>query len=88
MKEFLVYTALRIGLFLAFLLIVGLVWVWIFGTGVSLFFWPVVISFVLSGVASYFWLNSPREALAQKVQSGTAGVSRRLEDRSAREDID
>ena len=61
-KEFVVYTALRLLLFAASLaLVLG---IWLAVSDQAPILWGVVIAFVLSGVASYFLLNGPRESLA------------------------
>ena len=66
-KEFYIYTGLRIALFLgSFGIVVGL---WFAITGQAPILWAVVIAFVVSGMGSYFLLNRQREALARRVQT-------------------
>ena len=65
MKEFWIYTGLRIALFLAsFALVIG---VWMMVADEANVLWAVVIAFVVSGLGSYFLLNRPREAFARRV---------------------
>ena len=50
--------------------------------------WVLVIAFVVSGVASYFLLNRPRERFAQRVDERARRASAAFEERKAREDVD
>jgi uncharacterized membrane protein len=85
-KEFVVYTALRILLFVAsFGVVLG---IWALLTDSVPLLWVVVIAFVLSGVASYFLLNRPRAAFAARVEQRAARASAAFEERRAREDAD
>ncbi len=85
MKEFVVYTAMRVLLFLAsFGVIVG-VWGLVTDGGVPLF-WAVILAFLVSGVASYFILNRQRVAFARRVEDRAARASAAFEERKARED--
>lgn len=85
MKEFVVYTAMRIALFLAsFGLVVGIMALLLDGR-IQLF-WAVVIAFLISGVASYFVLDRQREAFARRVEARAARAAAAFEERKARED--
>ena len=86
MKEFVIYTALRIGLFLASLVVVVGVWMLIADRVPVL--WVVVIAFVVSGVASYFLLNRQREAFARRVERRTERMQQRFEEMKSKEDVD
>lgn len=87
MKEFVVYTVLRIVLFLAsFGVIVGIMAL-AFGGRYNLF-WAVILAFLISGVASYFILNRQREDFARRVETRAAKASAAFEERKAREDED
>ena len=87
MKEFVVYTVLRIVLFLAsFGVVVGLMAL-AFGGRYNLF-WAVVLAFLISGVASYFILDRQREAFARRVETRAAKATAAFEERKAREDQD
>jgi hypothetical protein len=87
-KEFLVYTGLRILLFIAMVALVVGVWSLLDGDGRINVLWPVVIAFALSGVASYFLLNRQRDAFARKVEERAARATAAFEERRAREDRD
>ncbi len=87
MKEFVVYTALRIVLFLAsFGVVVGVMALVLDGK-VHLF-WAVVAAFLISGIASYFVLDRQREAFARRVETRAARATAAFEERRAREDQD
>lgn len=87
MKEFVVYTALRIVLFLAsFGVVVGVMALVLDGQ-VPLF-WAVVLAFLISGVASYYLLNRQREAFARRVETRASRAAAAFEERKAREDQD
>jgi hypothetical protein len=84
-KEFVVYTVLRIVLFLAsFGIVVGIMAL-AFGGRYNLF-WAVVLAFLVSGVASYYILNRQREAFARRVETRAAKAAAAFEERKARED--
>jgi CHASE1-domain containing sensor protein len=85
-KEFVIYTALRIGLFVTSLVVVVGVWMLIAGEVPLL--WAVVIAFVMSGLASYFLLNRQREAFARRVERRAERVQERFEEMKSREDAD
>jgi uncharacterized membrane protein len=85
-KEFWIYTGLRLLLFVATLAVVFGVWL-LLADQVPLL-WAVVIAFALSGVASYFVLDRSREALARRVQARADRASAALEARRAKEDVD
>jgi hypothetical protein len=85
-KEFLIYTALRIALFLAAFAIVLGVW-GLFTDSVPVIL-AIIVAFAVSGVASYFMLNNARERLAVKVQGRAQSAAAKFEERKAREDVD
>ncbi len=85
-KDFLVYTLLRLGLFL-------LTWgavtgAWLLIVGEAALGLTFLVAFVLSGVGSYFVLSGPREKLARHVEARAERATARLEERRAREDAD
>ena len=86
MKEFVVYTALRIGVFVATLAVVLGIWMFV-ADSVSIL-WPLVISLVLSGVASYFFLKRPREAFARRVEGRAARMQQKYDEMKSKEDVD
>ncbi len=86
MKEFLVYTGLRILLFLAALGVVLGLWVLIAGEANLLA--GFVIALLISGIGSYVLLNGPREALARKVDGRARAATSRFEEMKSKEDAD
>ena len=86
MKEFWIYTLLRIVLFLASLGIV--IGVWFLIAGSVLVLWAVVIAFLMSGMGSYFLLNHQREALARRVQTRAEAMTAKVDEMRAKEDTD
>lgn len=86
MKEFWIYTGLRVVLFAASLGIVVGVW-FLFAESVPIW-WAVVIAFLMSGIGSYFLLNAPREALARRVETRAERMSSKFEQMRAKEDVD
>jgi hypothetical protein len=85
-KEFWVYTLLRLGLFIgSFAIVFG---IWFAATGDVPVVWVVVIAFLVSGVGSYYLLRPQREAFAAKVEGGAAKASERFEQARAKEDAD
>ena len=86
MKEFWVYTLMRLGLFLGTFAIVFGVWFLVSGDVPVL--WVIVIAFVVSGVGSYYLLERQREAFAAKVEGRAAKAAQKLEEQRAKEDAD
>jgi uncharacterized membrane protein len=85
-KEFVVYTTLRLVVFAAsFAVVVG---IWLAVADRVPLVWAVVIAFVVSGVASYFLLNRPRESFARRVDERARRATEAFEARRAREDAD
>jgi hypothetical protein len=85
-KEFWVYTLMRLGLFVGTFAIVFGVWFLVSGDVPVL--WVIVIAFVVSGVGSYYLLERQREAFAAKVEGRAAKAAQRLEEQRAKEDAD
>ncbi len=86
MKEFLVYTGLRAGIFLASLLVVGGAWALVTGDDQVPVLWVVLLAFLISGVASLFLLNRQREAFARRVEDRADRATARFEAAKAKED--
>lgn len=85
-KQFVVYTGLRLVLFLAtFGVVVG---VWLLVAGEANVLVAVAVAFVVSGVASYFLLERQRTAFAQRVEERAARASAAFEQMKAKEDVD
>jgi hypothetical protein len=85
-KEFWIYTLLRVVLFLASFGIVYGVWYMIAGEVPAI--WAVVIAFLMSGMGSYFLLNYQREALARRVQVRAERMTAKMEEMRSKEDVD
>ncbi|RCG30381.1 DUF4229 domain-containing protein [Sphaerisporangium album] len=66
MRPFLVYTASRLGLFAVTLGVLFLI-------GIHNVFWLIVISFVISGMASYVLLSRQRDAVSEQISKGHRG---------------
>ena len=89
MKEFIVYTALRLGLFVAALAIISGVWFRVSDQMSGVEGLVVLgLAFVVSGVASYFLLNRQREAFARRVERRAERMQERFERAKAKEDAD
>jgi Protein of unknown function (DUF4229) len=85
-KEFAVYTLLRLGLFVgAFAIVVG---VWSLFSDPVPMLWALVVAFLISGVASLTLLNSPRDAFAAKVEQRAGRIAEKMEAQWAKEDTD
>lgn len=85
-KEFWVYTGLRLLLFVASFGIVLSAWLLIAGEANLLA--AVVIAFVVSGIGSYFLLDKQRAALAQHVDDRARRATARFEEMKTKEDVD
>ena len=86
MKEFWVYTGLRAVFFVASVVVVGGVWLAIADSANVM--WILLISLVLSGLASFFLLDSQRGALARHVDERARRATARFEELKAKEDVD
>ena len=87
-KHFLVYTGLRLGLFLlCWGVLVGLGSL-AFGGGTKVGIWTFVLAAVLSSLLSLKYLAGPRERFAQTVQARAERASAAFEEMKTREDVD
>lgn len=86
MKEFWVYTALRVLLFLATLAVVFGIWLLVADEVPVL--WAVVVAFAISGVASFYLLDRSRQAFAHRVQARAERASAAFEAQRSKEDVD
>jgi dipeptide/tripeptide permease len=85
-KEFWIYTGLRLLLFAASVAVVGGIWLAVAGSANVM--WILIISLVISGLGSYFLLNRPRTALAHHVDERARRASAKFEEMKAKEDVD
>jgi uncharacterized membrane protein len=83
-KEFWIYTVMRLALFVGSLGIV--IGAWFLIDDEVPILWAVVIAFLLSGVGSYFLLDRPREALARRVQERADRMASKVEEMRSKED--
>lgn len=83
-KEFWIYTGLRIALFVASLGVVA--GIWMLASDEVPILWVVVVAFAISGIASYFVLQGPREAFARRVQERAERAASAFEASKAKED--
>jgi hypothetical protein len=85
-KEFWIYTAMRLGLFAATAAVVFGIWLAVAGSANVM--WVLIIALVISGVASYLLLGRQRSALAQHVDARARRASSKFEEMRAKEDVD
>lgn len=84
MKEFVVYTLLRLVVLVAtFAIVAG---IWILAAGNLDWFWSLVIAFLVSGLASYTVLNRQRMAFAARVDARAQKATAAFEALKAKED--
>ena len=89
MKEFVIYTGLRIVLFAVALLVVLGIWLGVSGSSaltVESLLFPILIAMVLSGVASYKLLSRQRNAFAAVVERRAAKATSAFDQLKAKED--
>ena len=87
MKAFLIYTALRLSLFITCYAVLGGLWVLAFGRDGMLLV-PLLAAVVVSSVLSLKLLAPQRERFAAVVQARAERASSRLEDHKSKEDAD
>ncbi|GAB3122619.1 DUF4229 domain-containing protein [Streptomyces calidiresistens] len=83
------YTALRLGVFAACLIVVtGLSWVGLIpaGIGESQPFWLVALAILISAPISYVVLRRQREAMSEQVIDGVGRAKQRLRANQTMED--
>ena len=85
MKQFVVYTLARLGLFVASAaILIGVFQL----LGYSNLLLPLVLAAVVSGLASFYLLKGPRQEFAARVDARARAASRRFEESRAKEDQD
>ncbi|MGZ5415910.1 MAG: DUF4229 domain-containing protein [Nocardioides sp.] len=88
MKEFIVYTLARIGLFVAsYALIVGVYLLVTGGDKVPLL-WPLLLAAIVSSIASVYLLKQMRERFAAVIDRRARAASARFEQSRSKEDTD
>jgi membrane protein implicated in regulation of membrane protease activity len=86
-KEFIVYTAARFGIFLAVYGAVVGFYVLAAGTPIPVL-WPLLLAAVISTLLSVYLLRGMRERFALKIQERADRMSQRFEEMRAKEDHD
>jgi uncharacterized membrane protein YcfT len=86
-KEFAIYTALRLAMFVACYAVLGLLYVAVFGKTGALV-WPFLAAIVISSVLSLKLLAPQRERFAAVVQARAERASSRFEEMRSKEDQD
>ncbi|MFW6773732.1 DUF4229 domain-containing protein [Nocardioides sp. CPCC 205120] len=88
MKEFVVYTLMRLALLVvAYGVVLGL-WSLLTDQEGLIQLEPLIIAFLISGIASYVVLDRPREAFAQRIDARAKRISENYEKARGREDED
>ena len=85
-KEFWIYTGMRLLLFAGSVAVVGGIWLAIAGTANVM--WVLIIALVISGLVSFFLLGRQRTALAHHVDDRARRVTARIEEMNAKEDVE
>ena len=86
MKEFVIYTVSRLGLFVASYAVVVGIYLLVTGGDAVPLFWPFLVAIVISSVASVYLLKAQRARFAAVVERRAAAASQRLEQSRAKED--
>ena len=87
MKEFAIYTLLRLAVFAVCYAVLGALWVLLVGNTGALV-WPFLGAIVVSSLLSLKFLAPQRERFAEVVQQRAERATARFEERKAREDVD
>jgi hypothetical protein len=87
-KHFLVYTGLRLALFVLCWAVFAGVGTLIFDNSTKVGIWALVLAAVLSSFLSLKLLAGPREKFSQSVQARAERAAAAFEERKAREDVD
>ena len=83
-----IYTALRLGLFVACYAVLAVAWFLVTGDSGSTLIWPFLLAVVVSAILSLKLLKGPRERFAQHVEARATRATRRFEELRAKEDVD
>ena len=88
MREFVIYTAARLGLFVASFAVIAGIYILVTGSDRVPIVWPVLLAAVVSAVASIYLLRGPRARFAARVEQRATAMTRRFEEARAKEDQD
>ena len=86
MKDFWIYTGLRLGLFVACYAVFVGVSMLISGPDDANFLWPFVAAVLVSAVLSYKLLQTPRNRFARRVQDRAEKATAKFEAMKSHED--
>jgi len=86
-KEFVVYTGLRLGMFVSAFVIVAGIWALASDQKVNLI-WPLLIAMVVSAVGSVYLLKGPRERFAARIEERANRAAAKFEEMRSKEDVD
>lgn len=86
MKEFVIYSGLRLLLLVGCFVVVAGIWSLLDPDDEIPVLGPLLVAVLLSGVASYFLLNRQREAFAQRVQTRADRAAAKFEEMRTKED--
>jgi hypothetical protein len=86
-KAFVIFTVLRLALFVACYAVLGAAYLLVFGQAGALF-WPFVAAALVSSALSVKFLAPQRERFAQTVEARAERATANFEARRAKEDVD
>lgn len=86
MKEFWVYTASRIGLFVVSYAVIAAVYLLVTDDTQLPLIWPFLLAAIISSIASVYLLRGQRERFAAVVQRRADAASARFEQARSKED--
>jgi hypothetical protein len=87
MREFVVYTLSRLGLFVAtYAIVLGVLAAFSSDDEALPLLWPLIVAVVISSLGSVFLLRGQRARFAAVVERRAAAASRRFEQAKAKED--
>ena len=88
MKEFVIYTLARLGLFVASYAVVAGIWLLATGGSRIPIFLPLLIAMVISAIASVYLLKGPRHRFARRVDDRAQRMATKIEESRSKEDVD
>jgi hypothetical protein len=87
-KEFAIYTGLRLALFVVTYAVLAGLWAALVDGGGQAFIWPFVGAVIISSLLSLRLLKGPRERFAEKVEARASRAAAKFEEIRTREDTD
>lgn len=86
MKEFVIYTLSRLGLFVAVYAVIVGVYLLVTGENAVPIFWPFLVAIVVSSIASVYLLKGQRKRFARVIERRATAASQRFEASRSKED--